>query len=473
MTNNSPWIHQLNHERATTKLGTDLQTDVAVIGAGIAGISTAFYLLKHTQKKVAVLEGYKLAHGATGHNGGHMVTYFERPFVELVAEFGLELAVEGQRDIDSSWELAEEIYTEAGLDITLMRFESYDGLSTKEQILHHLEDDYLRRKGGLHTKVLEIWEDAEFLPEIPAKYHDHISLVTREEIALKLETFDPQYIAVQSSQKGVMNSALFCQEVTAYLLKNYADRFALYEYTPVNKVVVHEDHILIDAEDHTVECAEVVLCTNGFEGIDLITPDGLTVNSRFHHNIHGIVGFMSGYLEPYTGVPMANVYVPKVDPGLTDNPGDPYFYVTRRPFEYEKAKRHNLICIGGPDHALEHLSKYNRDQEFSEAAREQIQEFVRRTYDKKEALEYLFMWHGVMGYTKNMIRMVGPDPSYQHLYYNLGCNGVGLLPSIFAGNKVARQIAGEAFPPSIFDVSLVIAGEVSVKTLPSQSLQSS
>ncbi len=454
MSNNSPWIHQLDKSRVSRRLERDEQSDVAIIGAGIAGIATAYYTLKHTEKTVAILEGYKLAHGATGHNAGHLVSYFERPFRELVDAFGLDLAVQAQKDVDSAWELMEEMYTEAGLDIPLSRFESYAGLSSKEQVLSHLENDYLRRKGGLHTKVVEIWEDADFIHEIPEQYHDHLSFVSREEIALKLETFDPQYIAVLSSQKGVMNSALFCQEVAAYLGETYPERFSIYEHSPVGKIVIHKDKVILDVGLHTFECKDVVLCTNGFENLDLITPDGLTVNTRFHHNIHGIVAFMSAYLEPHTGIPAAISYYQKEDPGLTDNPGDPYFYVTRREYEYEKSDKHNLVCIGGPDYALEHLSRYDRDLEFSEKAKTQIDAFVRQTYDKKEALEYLFMWHGVMGYTKNLLRMVGPDPTYPHLYYNLGCNGVGLMPSIFAGSKVARQIAGEKFPSSLFDIPL-------------------
>lgn len=462
MANNSPWIHQLNKERATKKLEHDGRADVAIIGAGIAGIATAFFILKYTKKSAAILEGFKLAHGATGHNAGHLVSYFERPFRELVKEFGLEKAVEGQRDIESAWELIEEIYTEAGLDIPMTRFESYAGLSTKEQILSHLENDYLRRKGGLHTKIFQIWEDADFIHEIPEKYHDHISFTSREEIALKLGTFDPQYVAVLSSQKGVMNSALFCQEVVSYLFETYPERFALYEHSPVGKVVVHEDKVILDAGLHTFECEDVVLCTNGFENINLFTPSGLVVNTRFHHNVHGIIAFMSGYLEPYTGIPSANSYYQKNNAYLTDNPGDPYFYVTRRSYEYEKAKKHNLVCIGGPDYALEHLSVYDRDQEFSETAQKQIEEFVNRTYDKKD-LEYIFKWHGVMGYTKNLLRMVGPDPSHKRLFYNLGCNGIGLLPSIFGGHKVARQIKGDKFPPSIFDVPLFVEPEKAAK----------
>jgi len=344
------------------------------------------------------------------------------------------------------------MYTEAGLDIPLSRFESYAGLSSKEQVLGHLENDYLRRKGGLHTKVVEICEDAEFIHEIPEKYHDHLALVSREEIAIKLETFDPQYIAVLSSQKGVMNSALFCQELVVYLLSTYPERLALYEHSPVGKVVVHKEGVVLDVGLHTFKCKNVVLCTNGFENLNLITPEGLAVNTRFHHNVHGIVAFMSAYLEPHTGMPAAISYYQREDKGLTDNPGDPYFYVTRRSYEHEKEEKHNLVCIGGPDYALEHLSTYDRNLDFSEKAKDQIDAFVRHTYDKKETLEYLFMWHGVMGYTKNLLRMVGPDPSFSHLYYNLGCNGVGLLPSIFAGNKVARQVKGEEFEPSIFDI---------------------
>ena len=458
MANNSPWIHQLNHDRVRKTLDYDVVTDVTVVGAGIAGISTAFYLLKQTDKSVVLLESYKLAHGATGHNAGQLVSYFEKPFKDIVAEFGLEMACEGQKDIYSAWTLLEDMYTECGLDIPKSRFESYGGLSTLEQILRHLENNHLRRSGGLYTEVMGIWEGFPELGEIPEKYHQLFTLITREEITLKLETFDPQYIAVLSSQKGVMNSALFCQEVVTYLLEKYPQRFSLYEHAPVKKVVVHDEKAILDVDKYTVECGQVVLCTNGFENIEIITPEGLGVNSRFHHNLEGVINFMSGYLEPHTGVPAAISYFSKEKLGSIEDldEAEPYFYVTRRSYEYEKEKKHNLICVGGPETVLEHRALYDRNLEFSEEAKKQISDFICHTYDKKEDLEFLFTWHGVMGYTKNLIRMIGPDPICHRLYYNLGCNGVGLLPSIFGGSKVARQIGGERFEPSIFDVPLVL-----------------
>jgi glycine/D-amino acid oxidase-like deaminating enzyme len=56
-----------------------------------------------------------------------------------------------------------------------------------------------------------------------------------------------------------------------------------------------------------------------------------------------------------------------------------------------------------------------------------------------------------MGFTPNGVRLIGPEPYNPILYYNLGCNGVGLLPSIYGARKIARFIVGEKLKPSIFD----------------------
>src|SRR3989344_3349342 len=336
MANTSPWIHQLDKNRKTVSLTSDEVADVAVVGAGIAGISTAFFLLKNTNKKVLLIEGDKLAHGATGHNAGQISGYFERPFRDIVKEFGLEMACEGQKSFDRAWELLNQMYTAAELDIPLFRFQGYAGYSTKEQVLGNLENNFLRRKGGLYVVPVEIWDEADFLPKIPEKYHGLFSIVSRDDISLKLETFDPQYIAVGSAHSGVMNSALFCQEIVSYLMRTYPDRFNLYEYTPINKVVLKEDKVILDAIKHTVECDKVVLCTNGFDKFDIISVTGLSIDTRFHYHLRGVVAFMAGYLEKFTGIPITLSYVHK-NAGETN----PYFYVTRRPYEYERNIKHN------------------------------------------------------------------------------------------------------------------------------------
>jgi glycine/D-amino acid oxidase-like deaminating enzyme len=56
-----------------------------------------------------------------------------------------------------------------------------------------------------------------------------------------------------------------------------------------------------------------------------------------------------------------------------------------------------------------------------------------------------------MAYTPGQVRLIGPEPKNPTLLYNLGCNGVGFLPSIYGGKRLARLIAGERLAPSLFD----------------------
>jgi glycine/D-amino acid oxidase-like deaminating enzyme len=64
---------------------------------------------------------------------------------------------------------------------------------------------------------------------------------------------------------------------------------------------------------------------------------------------------------------------------------------------------------------------------------------------------YEYRWHGLMGYTPGLIRVVGRHPRHPALLYNLGCHGVGFLPSLSGGERIARLLAGHTLPPSIFD----------------------
>ena len=69
----------------------------------------------------------------------------------------------------------------------------------------------------------------------------------------------------------------------------------------------------------------------------------------------------------------------------------------------------------------------------------------------RRARPYDYHWHGLMGYTRSRLRMIGAEPRNPVLLYNLGCNGVGFMPSIYGGQRIARMLAGDDLGPSIFD----------------------
>ncbi len=451
--NHSPWIQQLKRTRPVVPLGKDAQTDVVIVGGGIAGLTTAFFTLRDTHKTVLLLEADKIAHGATGHNAGQITSYFERPLSELVEEFGLELAIGGQRSIESGWTLIDEIIAAANLRTPLYRFTGYAGLSSFEQVLQHLKNNRHRVDGGLSAETIVVAEEWEERKNIPGIYKDLYGIVAHKDILSLLETNNQDYIASLSYQKGCMNSALFTEEVIGYLIATYKDRFSFYEGSPVKTVRLIGNGGVLQVLEYSVEAERVVLCTNGFERFSIINEAGPEIDTTFHHTVAGRIGYMSGYIEPISNPPTAISYFPKVHEHSADSTGETYFYLTRRPHEHEGKGVHNLVCAGGPETVLPNGATYSRHHDASEDMRILLDDFLSNNYDKHPdgEIEYAFCWHGLMGYTPNGIRRVGPEPCNPVLLYNLGCNGVGILPSVFGGKRISEFLQGKEIPPSIFD----------------------
>ncbi len=451
--NHSPWISQLRRTRPVTPLEDDLVADVVIVGGGIAGIMTAFFTLRDTDHSVLLLEADKVAHGATGHNAGQLATYFERSFATLVQEFGLALASDGQRAVEDAWMLLDEVLREARLTTPIHKFTGYAGVSTLPQLIEHLEDNRLRRLGGLTGERITVSREWDGLSSIPAQFEGLYELAERDDVLVLLETKQEEYIAAIASAKGCANSALLAEEITGYLLITHPERFRLHEGTAVTQVCLREEGVLLRTESKTIEASRVVLATNGFENFSIQNEHGPDIDTAFHHDVRGRIGYMAGYLEPLASTATAISYYPKPAHAQSDPTGDPYFYLTRRPHEHEGSDAWSLVCAGGPDKVLPNLALYSRAHGCDEEMREEIDAFLSRGYRlyPSDSTNYAFCWHGLMGYTPNRVRRVGVEPHNKTLLYNLGCNGVGLLPSIMGGARIAKILGGVALSPSIFD----------------------
>jgi len=447
--NHSPWLRQLRRQKALAPLQHDVTVDVVIIGAGISGISTAYQILKETPKSVLLIEADKVAHGATGHNAGQIASYFERSLWSMAEEYGVEQTCAAQRDVESAWEVIEEMVNTVGMDDQYWTFTGYAGCTNLEQVVHYLKSNQVRREGGLPLQTLYIAEDSPWLHHLSAEYDGLFETCPLGTILEALNSDNLEYGAMLANKKGCTNSALFCEQVLLYLQKTYWDRFQCVEKTPVDLVEVYETL----AECHTksgvvATGSHVVLCTNGFEHFRIENRHGGPIDARFHLEVEGKVGLMAGYIEADLRPPMAVSYFPK---DAEDPSEDAYFYVTRRPF-VEGAETKTLLCIGGPDHPLDHHT-YSRSEAYVNDFQTSIDDFVQHSYRHHPSIpvSYAFLWHGLMGYTKNRLRLIGHEPCNPVLLYNLGCNGVGILPSLFASTKIAGLLAGKTYAPSLFD----------------------
>ena len=73
--NRSCWIDEAPPCAPLPALRTDARADVAVIGGGLTGVSTAWHLAQRfPERRVVLLEAMSLGNGASGRNGGQLLT---------------------------------------------------------------------------------------------------------------------------------------------------------------------------------------------------------------------------------------------------------------------------------------------------------------------------------------------------------------------------------------------------------------
>jgi len=444
--NRSPWVAQLAPEGPPRPLEADAAADVVVVGAGIAGIATTFFLLRSNPGVVILLERDRVARGATGYNAGQLTTYFERPLSSIAEEFGWEPAAEAQRDVEEAHGLLDTMVAEAGAAVRVERFDGQLGMFNRHQVEVHLRCQLVRARGGLTAHQCLVSEEAEFARQLSPELDGLYSVVPQARVQELLEVENARYCAALSEPKGCSNSALLCQQVLGHLQRTYGDRFVYADRTVVTKVVVGDDRVVVHAGAHRVAARHVVLCTNGF--VDHVVEDaaGAPIRLSPQQRITGRTAYMVAFVEA-PRPPTAMSYIRNTVIG--DDVA--YVYVTRRTYD-RAAGTVTLTCMGGPEEIFRE-PVYESDSIFPGSLLEEMDEKVRPFAQpaRPPGRPYDFHWHGLMGYNTSGIRVVGPHPRHRRLLYNLGCNGVGFLPSIHGGHRVAQLLAGHEPAASIFD----------------------
>jgi len=399
----SPWIAQLAPDGPPRPLEAAVSTDVAIVGAGIAGVATAFFTLRETAKRVLLIERDRVARGATGRNAGQLTTYFERPLSDIADEFGAESAIEGQRAFDDAHDLLDLMAIEAGATVRVERFTGHMGLFSLNHLEVHLRNNQLRRRGGLREESCVVSEDAEFLAQIPAEFASFYTVVRQARIRELLETRDDRYRAVLSDRKGCVNSGLLVQQVLDYLERRYPERLRFVDRTFVDRVVVRHGDAVIHAGGHPVTASHVVLCTNGF--VDHVVEDaaGLPISLHPDQQVTGTIGYMAAFVEEQPRSPAALSYIRNATIG-----GDtPYLYVTRRAYDRPEGTA-TLTCMNGPEHPID--GPWIRDQDFPGTVLSHMDEHIRPFAQPARPPDrpYDFHWRGLMGYMDGMVRVIGP-----------------------------------------------------------------
>ncbi|KAF4964250.1 hypothetical protein FSARC_7804 [Fusarium sarcochroum] len=409
------------------------ETDVVIIGSGITGIGATHCLLNHpdgTHLKVTMLEARTATSGATGRNGGHLVSDSDSLFPALVKGVGLELATETVRFSEANIRRLKALVSQ--LDPVDREAVEYRTLTTATAFTD---------QGFFDQAVNDIRQLLKAIPDGEIKY----KVFDKEDSA---RIFNFTNVAGVVAQTGV--AALWpyrlLTAVLASLIKDFPDRFSLETNTPVLSVDMEKDisekhPYAIRTPRGLVRAKHVIHCTNGYSG----------------HLIPGLVGG----LYPLRGT----MSTQKMGPNFP-NLGDKMSWSQVSHGTYDAKTGHinlglyyaqqnaktGVMFLGGESQKLSTLLTSD-DSNVAEEAGKSLLSAAPKIWNDASPAKALEVWSGIMGFTADGMPLVGSLPQTvtgrtgNGEWIAAGFNGHGMDKCWLSGEAIARMVLGEKDVP--------------------------
>ena len=116
----SYWLDTATPSGDYTQTEVPKEVDVAVVGGGFTGLSTAYHAAR-AGKSVALLEAHTVNWGASGRNGGMATTGLAIGFRDAIKRYGEQRAVGYFREYNKAIDLIENLVEENDLDVDYER----------------------------------------------------------------------------------------------------------------------------------------------------------------------------------------------------------------------------------------------------------------------------------------------------------------------------------------------------------------
>lgn len=152
------WLQQVGSAPQRPPLEGDRRADVAIVGAGLTGLWTAYYLKKaQPDLDIVVLEKEYAGFGASGRNGGWVSAEPPGQLRRYAKDRGAESARNLQRAMFTTIDEIAKVLTEEGIDAD----QQHDG------VLHIARNAAQEQRGLAHAQSLHQWgwgsDDVEVL----------------------------------------------------------------------------------------------------------------------------------------------------------------------------------------------------------------------------------------------------------------------------------------------------------------------
>ena len=146
------------------------EVDVAIVGGGLSGLWTAFYLAEaEPRTRIAVVEARRIGFGASGRNGGWCSGFFPLLPDELADRFGRDAALAAYRESFASIDEVQRVVESEGIECQFHRGGTIQSASTPVQASRLRE--VVRRQHHLGMTR----DDLRWLSSVEVREHLHLA----------------------------------------------------------------------------------------------------------------------------------------------------------------------------------------------------------------------------------------------------------------------------------------------------------
>lgn len=387
-------------------LDRDINTEIVVVGAGIAGLSVAYTLAK-AGRKVIVLEDGEVGSGESGRTTAHLSNALDDRYFEIEKTFGLEQARIAAESHTAAIDFIEKIVHEEDIDCDFIRLEGYLFPHPSDEPDTIQNEFDATRRIGLATEIIS---------EVP-----HIA--------------NQPGPCLRFPNQGQFHPMKYMAGLCRAILKYGGEIFCHSHVDEIKKEGVMANGFRVSAQ-------EVVVATNS------PVNDRVTMHTKQH---------------PYRSYVVA-AEIPKgsIPPALWWDSGDIDSKWVAKPYHYARIQPFNdvadLLIVGGADHKT------------GQAGNEGIPEEDRYIYLEQWARLHFpmltniaYTWSGQVMEPVDMMGYIGLNPGDENIYIVTGDSGNGMTHGTIAGMLIPDIILGkknpwrELYDPARITLSLSVA----------------
>jgi len=378
----------------------NLKCDVTVIGAGVAGLLTAYKLLKDGLSVVVIDDG-KIAGGQTQRTTAHITAMLDSRYCELESLHGTDKARQVAQSHIKAIDWIEGIIKNESIACQFARLPGYLFIDPKSDPAHfQTKHDELEKELAALARVG--FDGAILEKALPA--------------------FGVEVTCIKVENQAQFHILEFITGVVQ-AIANMGGR--LFSHCHITEIKDGEPVTLLTNNGRTIEAGSVVVATNS------PVSNWLAIHSK---------------VAAYRSYVISAQCEESIPDGLYWDTEDPYHYI-----RCQKTDDKNYLIIGGEDHRTGQENDY-------ETRFAKLEDWARTFIPGLGPLEY--KWSGQVYETVDGLPYVGHDPGHsKNVYVATGMSGVGMSESALAALLLSDLIAGrESSLQSVYEPTRITFG---------------